>query len=166
MQMPELAFFVLTLPFAFWAAWSDLRDMKIRNRMNLALFAVFLVSGLLLLPLGDYLTRLGIAAAALVVGFVLNAIGKLGGGDAKFIAAFIPFIDPGRFSAFLMVLAMCLLAAVVVHRVAKRIPAITRATPHWVSWTRKSYFPMGLGLAPGFSLTLAIEAFNLPFGPG
>ncbi len=56
MHMPELAFFCLTLPFAFYAAWSDLRDMKIWNTMNIALFAVFLVSGIVLLPFSDYLT--------------------------------------------------------------------------------------------------------------
>jgi len=166
MQMPELAFFVLTLPFALWAAWTDMRDMKIRNWMNLSLFGVFLVSGLLLLPFQDYLLRIGIALIALIIGFVLNMTKHLGGGDAKFIAAFIPFIAPANLSLLLMVMAMCLLASVVVHRIARRIPAITGLAPHWVSWTRKSYFPMGLGLGPGFSLTLAAGAFNLIVGQG
>lgn len=165
MHMPELAFFCLTLPFAFWAAWSDLREMKIRNKLNLALFAVFLVSGILLLPFTDYLIRIGIAAAALAIGFALNALGKMGGGDVKFIAAFIPFIAPDDLVRFAMILSVCLLAAVATHRLLRAVPAVRRMTPNWESWTRKGYFPMGLGLAPGFSLTLAARAFNLPFGP-
>lgn len=163
---PELAFFVLTLPFAFWAAYSDLSTMKIRNKLNIGLFAVFVVSAPFLLPLTEVGLRLGIAALTLFVGFVLNSAGRLGGGDAKFVAAFIPFVDPGEMSVFFMFLAGCLLAATAVHWVARRIPAIKAMAPHWKSWTAQPYFPMGLGLAPAFSLYLASRAFNLPVGPG
>lgn len=162
---PELVFFFLTLPFAFWAAYSDLSTMKIRNKLNIALFVVFLVSAPFLLPWLDIAWRLGVAAVALFGGFVLNALGKLGGGDAKFIAAFIPFVNPGELSIFFMFLAGCLLAATAVHWIARRIPAVRAQAPHWKSWTAQPYFPMGLGLAPGFSLYLASRAFNLSFGP-
>lgn len=163
---PALAFLVLTLPFSLWAAWSDLSTMKIRNRFNLILFAVFLVSGLILLPLPEYGLRIAVAAAALVFGRVLFATGHFGGGDAKFIAAFIPFIDPTEFSRFAMIMAGCLLAAVLVHRVARQTPAIRNIAPQWQSWQPGKPFPMGLGLAAGFSATLAVEAFNLSFLPG
>ncbi|NNU81250.1 hypothetical protein HMH01_12465 [Halovulum dunhuangense] len=164
--MPELAFFLLTLPISFWAAWSDLSRMKISNRLNLILAAVFVVSGIVLLPLGDYGVRLGIGVAALLVGFVLNQAGQVGGGDAKFIAAFIPFVAPQDIAPFFFTLSLCLLAAVAVHRSARAIPAVRNLVPHWKSWHVGRRFPMGLGLAAGFSLFLAIRAFNLPFLQG
>lgn len=164
--MPELAFFFLTLPFCLWIAWTDLRFMKISNTVNLAVFGVFLVTGLFLLPLGDYGLRIGIAVIALIVGIVLNAMRAMGGGDAKFIAALIPFIDPSELVVFMFTLSVCLLAAVVVHRLGRALPPLRRATPDWVSWEKGRNFPMGLGLAGGLSFYLAIKAFNLPFGTG
>ncbi|WP_112321626.1 A24 family peptidase [Oceanibium sediminis] len=161
----DLVFFIVTLPFAFWAAYSDLSTMKIRNKLNIALFAVFVITAPFLLDWGDMAWRLGVAAIALFAGFVLNAMGRLGGGDAKFIAAFIPFVAPGEMSIFFMYLAGCLLAAVVVHWAARQVPAVRALAPDWKSWTARPYFPMGLGLAPAFSLYLAARAFNLSFVP-
>lgn len=160
MVLPEAVFFALTLPFCFYTAWSDLSSMRIANKLNIALFAVFLLSGLILLPFGDYASRIGIAAAALVVGFLLNATGQMGGGDAKFIAAAIPFVDPGDLGVAAFILSACLLAAVVTHRVARAIPAVRNLTPGWKSWMAKK-FPMGLGLAVGLSLYLLVRGFGL-----
>lgn len=164
--LPEAAFFVLTLPFSLWVAWSDLKFMRISNRLNMILFGVFLISGLILLPLEDYGLRVGIAVAALVIGFVINAIGLMGGGDAKYIAAFIAFIDPGELGEFFFVMSICLLTAVFVHRVARASKTMRRATPDWVSWQPEKRFPMGLGLSGGLSFYLALVGFNLPFAPG
>ncbi|MSU88397.1 hypothetical protein GE300_02045 [Rhodobacteraceae bacterium 2CG4] len=161
MVMPEAAFFFLTLPFAIWAAWGDLKRMKISNVFNLTLFGVFLVSGLFLVPLPEYGMRLAIGLAALVVGFVLNARGNLGGGDAKYIAAFLPFVRPEDLSVFFLVLAMCLLAALLVHRTARRTAWVRAQAPDWKSWTAQK-FPMGLGLSGALSFYLAMRAFSLP----
>lgn len=158
--MPDFAFFLITLPVTVWAAWSDLKYMKITNRLNLVLFALFLVSGLILLPLQEYAIRLGIGAIALLVGFILNARGNMGGGDAKYIAAFIPFVDPGEISVFFLILSACLLIAVAVHRTARRIPAIRAMAGDWKSWDEKRHFPMGLGLSAAFSFYLAVGGFN------
>lgn len=160
MTMPDAAFFFLTLPFSLWAAWGDLKRMKISNVFNLTLFAVFLVSGLILLPLSEYALRIGIGFAALVVGFVLNMRGNLGGGDAKYIAAFIPFVRPHDISLFFFILAFCLLAALVVHRAARAAPWVRAQAPDWKSWTAQK-FPMGLGLSGALSLYLAVRGFNL-----
>ena len=51
-----------------------------------------------------------------------------------------------------------LIAAFIVHRVAKRIPAVRRATPDWQSWERRD-FPMGLALGTGLAIYLALSAF-------
>lgn len=160
--MPELAFFLITLPFSLWAAWTDLSSMRISNRMNILLFCTFLVSGLIFLPLTELGLRIGIAFAALAIGFGLNAAGKLGGGDGKYIAAFIGFIDPREMSMFFFTLAVCLLAAVIVHRTLKRARPVRGLVPGWKSWTSNK-FPVGLGLSGALSLYLAMQAFNLPF---
>lgn len=160
MTMPDAAFFLLTLPFSLWAAWGDLKRMKITNVFNLSLFAVFLVSGLILLPLSEYALRIGIGFVALVVGFVLNARGNLGGGDAKYIAAFMPFIRPEDISLFFFILAFCLLAALLVHRAARATPWVRAQAPEWKSWTAQK-FPMGLGLSGALSLYLAVRGFSL-----
>jgi len=138
-------FLPFALPICIWVAWSDMKFMKIPNKAVLALLVVFVVVGLIALPLSDYPWRLLQFAVVLAVGFVLNMSGSLGAGDAKFAAAAASFIAPGDFSLVLYLLAAVLLAAVATHRVFRRIPAVRAATPEWVSWTHRK-FPMGLAL--------------------
>ena len=61
-----LWFLPFALPISIWVAWSDLKFMKIPNKAVYALLAVFLVVGLIALPLADYpwrlLHTLGLAA--------------------------------------------------------------------------------------------------------
>jgi prepilin peptidase CpaA len=81
---------VLTIfPFAMLVAASmDLFTMTIPNRISLALIAGFL----LLAPFvgmswGDFALHVGAAAALLVLGMGMFAMGWMGGGDAKLFAA-------------------------------------------------------------------------------
>ena len=160
----DYVLFVVALPFALWAAWGDLKSMRITNQLNILMFCAFLVTGLLVLPVQEYGIRVGIGVLALVIGFVLNAIGAMGGGDAKYIAAFMPFIAPPDIPYFFFLLALCLLAAVVVHKLAARIRPIKSAVPDWKSWQAGKKFPMGFALSGALILYLAIRAFNLPVG--
>jgi len=153
-----LWFLLPAAPICLWAAWSDLATMKIPNRAVLALAGVFAVVGLIVLPLPDYAWRWVALAVVLVAGFVLSSLGLLGAGDAKFAAAMAPFValpDAGR---FLMLLAAVTLAAFVLHRVARAMPAVRARTDHWVSWTRGRQFPMGLALGPALIFYLALAA--------
>lgn len=82
---------VVTLLFAaplMMAAYTDYSSMRIPNTVVLALMAAFFVS----LPLhwqgiGVLGEHLGMFASFLAVGFVFFALGWLGGGDAKLMAA-------------------------------------------------------------------------------
>jgi len=164
---PTFADFVLlvvALPFALWAAWGDLKSMRITNQLNMLLFCAFLVTGLLVLPVQEYGLRVGIGILALIIGFFLNAIGAMGGGDAKYIAAFMPFIAPPDIPYFFFLLALCLLAAVIIHKFAGRISAIRSVVPDWKSWQAGKKFPMGFALSGALILYLAVRAFNLPVG--
>ncbi len=159
-----LVFLVLTLPFCFYAAWSDLSRMRIPNKLNLWLFAVFLVSGILLLPIEDYGLRIAVALAALVIGFILNAAGVLGGGDAKFVAAMIPFVAIEHLYPFVMVFFGMMLAAFVTHRLFRAMPALRADTESWVSWGSGKKFPMGLALSGSLMFYLTCVAFfRFPF---
>ena len=143
------------LPICLYVAYTDLRDMKIKNEAVLALAGLFLILGLITLPLPEYGMRIAQMVGVLVIGIVLNAIGAVGAGDAKFVAAAAPFVPPQDGAVVLMVFCATLLAAFLTHRIAKYSP-LRRAAPHWESWDRKGDFPMGLALGPAFAIYLAL----------
>jgi prepilin peptidase CpaA len=134
------------LPICLWAAWSDMKFMKIPNKAVIALSVVFLAGGLFLLPFHDYLWALALLAIVLVIGFVMNFLNLLGAGDAKFAAAMAPYFVGADIPFVMALFAACLLGAYAGHRTMKHIGPFRRATPDWVSWTHRQ-FPMGLALA-------------------
>ncbi len=87
-MMLDLArLFVFPALMAFAAA-SDLFTMTISNRVSLALVAAFLVLAPLTgMGLEQILYHLGAAAIVLMVAFGCFAMGWMGGGDAKILAA-------------------------------------------------------------------------------
>ncbi|MEO1551554.1 MAG: prepilin peptidase [Pseudomonadota bacterium] len=152
-------FFLAALPLCLYGAWTDLSRMRLSNKLNLTLFAVFLVLGLLLLPFESYLWRMAAAAIAFAVGFFINALGLVGGGDAKFCAAGIPWIATEHLSPFIMVFFTMMLAAFITHRMFRAIPSVRRATGDWVSWDAGRKFPMGMALSGSLLFYLACVAF-------
>ena len=86
-----LWFLPFVLPICFYVAFTDLREMRITNQAVLALAGVFIIVGLIALPLPEYGWRLVQMMAVLVIGIVLNGAGAVGAGDAKFAAAAAPF---------------------------------------------------------------------------
>jgi prepilin peptidase CpaA len=71
-----------------FAAASDLFTMTISNRVSLALAAGFLALALLSgMGLYDILSHVGAGAAVLAAAFACFAMGWVGGGDAKIVAA-------------------------------------------------------------------------------
>lgn len=152
-----LWFLPFVLPICFWVAWSDLSRMKIPNNAVLALAGVFVVVGLVALPLADYPWRLVHLVVVLLIGIVLNAGGLVGAGDAKFAAAAAPFIPLGDLRFIFVIFAANLLAAVVAHRIAKYTP-LRRLAPNWESWDRGWDFPMGLSLGGSLAIYLVLGA--------
>jgi len=140
-----LWFLPFALPICIWVAWSDMKFMKIPNKAVMALVVVYLVIGLIALPLSEYPWRLLNLVVVLGIGFVLNMLGSIGAGDAKFAAAAAPFLAPGDFRILLYLFAAVLLAAVATHRGFRRIGAVRALAPDWASWQRND-FPMGLAL--------------------
>ena len=110
-------------------------------------------------PLADYPWRLLQLVVVLVIGFVLNLIGMVGAGDAKFAAAMAPFVPLADATVFFFLLAAVAMAAFATHRGFRALPAFRSLTGDWVSWTRWD-FPMGLPLGASLAFYLVIAAVS------
>ena len=154
-------FLPVSILLGLWVAWSDMKFMKIPNKAVLATMAAYLVIGPLALPLNLWLWGWALGAIVLVIGFLANAAGLVGAGDAKFAAAMAPFFVGGDVRFVFVLFAATLLGAFAAHRGLGRIPAFRAATTDWESWNVRD-FPMGLALAGTmifyFLLALLISA--------
>ena len=141
-----VVFLPFVLPIAIWVAWSDMARMKIPNKAVMAMAALWPLLGWIVFPWQIWLIGFAIMAIVLVAGFIGNAAGLFGAGDAKFAAAMAPIFTMGDPMFIATLYAICSLGAFGVHRGMRQVPAIRRATPDWKSWTHNK-FPMGLALA-------------------
>ncbi|MCX8508727.1 MAG: prepilin peptidase [Rhodobacteraceae bacterium] len=162
-----LALLIGALPICAWIFFSDLKRMKIPNRANGALILVFLVVGFLTFPFDAFAWRWMNLVVVLAIGFMLNAAGVMGAGDAKFAAAAAPFFRPADCNWVLLMLAAFLLGALAAHRILRAIPAVIAATPDWASWKRsenrwwRERLPAGIALTGTLVAYLIIMAFEL-----
>src|SRR5690554_348684 len=80
---------LLIFPFCMvFAAVSDLISMTIANHVSLLLVGAFLLFALVIgMPLAVIAMHVAAGAAVLAIAFALFAIGGMGGGDAKLMAA-------------------------------------------------------------------------------
>ncbi len=153
-------FGLFSLPVCLWVAYTDLSQMKIRNTAVLALFAIFVVAGLFVLPFAEYLWRYVNFAVVLALGFGLASIRALGAGDAKFAAAMAPFVAWADIAEVLVIFAALLILTLVAHRTARLVPAIRNLAPGWKSWSEPKDFPMGITLGAAHLTYLAVAAFR------
>lgn len=153
-------FLPFVVPLCFYVAFTDLARMKITNQAVVALALVFVVIGPFAMPSLDiYLWRLAQLAIMLILGILLNAVGAMGAGDAKFIAAAAPYIALPDLRLVMALLAASLLAAFVTHRIA-RASGLRNLAPHWTSWDQGKKFPMGLALGMALTLYLILGALK------
>ncbi len=155
-----LWFLVPSLPVALWIAWSDLKFMKITNRAVLVMAAVFVVFGLIALPLSVWAWQLVQMVVVLVLGILVHALRLVGGGDAKYAAAIAPFVAFPDLRDVLLLFAAMVLSALFFHRLFSRIPAVRRLTADWKSWDAGKDFPMGLALSGTLITYLLLAAIG------
>lgn len=151
-------FLPFVLPICLYVIYTDISRMKITNVANLALAGVFVVVGLIVLPFDAYLWRLAAMVIVLIAGIVLNAVGAMGAGDSKFLAAAAPYIALGDLNLLTWLFMAVLLAAFVTHRGIKHTP-LRQLAPDWTSWEQGKKFPMGLALGTALSLYLGLGLF-------
>jgi len=93
------------------AAWQDLRTLLIADGISIAIIAVFAVwalTGLCVgdLPLSDVAWSVACAAALFAVGAAAFAVGGIGGGDVKLLAAASLFAGPSLLLEYGLVTAL------------------------------------------------------------
>lgn len=159
MTLEPTIFFLIALPFSIWAAYSDLKYMRIPNVLVLAMGACFVIAALVLLPLDVFLWRLAVGAITLAVGFLLFAIGGLGGGDAKFAAIMVLFVPTANLTFFVFTLAVMSLAGIMTHRMMRKLPFAEPVVSTWKSWSAGGNFPMGFPMAGALVFYLGYKAF-------
>lgn len=150
MLQPSGAMILLipVLPIAIWAALSDLKRMKIPNASVLAMAAVWPLLGWYVSPtLTVWAWGFALMAIVFVAGFLMYLTGTFGAGDAKFAAAMAGLFTGGDIGEILLIIFVCMIGALVVHRLLRSIPWVRHATPDWESWTKRRYFPFGLALS-------------------
>jgi len=138
---------VPVVPIAIWAAVSDLKRMKIPNTSVLAMAAIWPLIGWYLVPMPSWLWGFAIMAVVFVLGFLMYLTGTFGAGDAKFAAAMAGMFVGGDIGEILLIIFVCMVGALFVHRVLRSLPFVRNATPNWESWERRRYFPFGLALS-------------------
>ncbi|MEE9454837.1 MAG: prepilin peptidase [Paracoccaceae bacterium] len=153
------ALLAVATPFCLWATWTDLKYMLIPNILVIIMAAAFMIIAPIFLPFDVYLWRILAGAIVLTVGFILFSIGGLGGGDAKFAAAMIMFVDQTMFIPFLLTFALFTLLAVILHKLIKFLPFARPITSSWESWTNRKKFPLGFGMGGALITFLAQQAF-------
>lgn len=155
---------LIFLPFAlvigFWVTWKDLATMKIPNASVLALAAVWLVLGPLLMPWQDWLWGWGFAAITFALGLVCYLVMGVGAGDVKFATVIAPFFVGANLLFSLKLIAACMIGGLVCHQIAQRLPLIRKATPNWKSWEVGRVMPFGLCLSGILILHLAVAAMQ------
>ncbi|MFG5383852.1 prepilin peptidase [Yoonia sp. R2-816] len=138
-------FLPAVIPIAIYVSWSDMSSMKITNKSVMALVIVYAILGPFAFGLPMYLWQWLHLPVMLAVCILLWAARVMGAGDAKFIAAAAPMLAVADLDLILRVFAACLIASLIVHRLAKHTP-IRAQVPHWKSWEDKR-FPKGLPLS-------------------
>lgn len=89
-----------------WAAWSDLRDYIIPNKISIAIAAIYpahvIATGAVEIVPGALMA----AAAVFAAGFALFAFRIAGGGDVKLMTAAALWAGPGQIFEFLFMTAL------------------------------------------------------------
>jgi prepilin peptidase CpaA len=141
--------------------------MKIKNLAVLAMLAIFVVVGPMLLPLGDYAWRYAHFAVVLAIGYLMSAGLGFGAGDMKYMAAVAPFVPVADLGAIAMLFLLWSVILLVLFWLARRSDALRMAAPGWVWLTdtaeraggvRKLKTPFGVALAPTVTTYFALAA--------
>lgn len=159
------------------AAWLDVRTGRIPNALTVTGLAVALA--LRALPgAGPILPGLGGAGIALAVGLPLFALGGLGGGDVKLLAAVGAFLGPERLVTALLAAGVAggVLAVAVALRRGVLLPALLGTRNLLARWAtlgrageRRSFGSPGAVTVP-YGVAIAVGAvagwFLPPLGGG
>ncbi|RKQ72071.1 prepilin peptidase CpaA [Litorimonas taeanensis] len=158
--MPFVIFFSFSLCM-LWAAITDASNMKISNRNSLAVVALFIIaipfSWTGLPDLGEHLL---VGLTVFAAGFIMFALGWLGGGDAKLLAAtslWWTWADVFTYILWVGIIGGVLAALLLVGR---KYAPVSIATSSWGYglFKEEKQMPYGLALAAAALITLPDSA--------
>ena len=147
------AFPVLMIAAALW----DVVTMTIPNRISLLLVPAFFAAALLARLSPEAIAwHAGVGVAALIVMAGCFAMGWLGGGDAKLLAAASLWVGPGAAIWFVFATALAGGALALALLLVRATPWLYGRGPEWLRrlLTPKGAIPYGVAIAAG-----AIAAF-------
>lgn len=168
MELAALMMLSLLPALVIAAGLKDLTTMTIPNWISAALLAGFLPAALLVgLGPTQIAAHLGVAVAALAVGAGLFALGWLGGGDAKLMAAASLWLGLGGTFHFVLWTALVggLFSLLLLTARSRAIPALAGA-PAWLTrlLEPKGDIPYGVAIAGGaliaFPSSMLVTAFS------
>jgi prepilin peptidase CpaA len=141
---PAWGYFILVVTSAvlFRAAWTDLREYKIRNELILALAGLFVLYTVLTGGWADLKWDVLFAAVMFVVMLVFYSIGWLGGGDVKILT--VAFLWTGSSGALPFAILLSFFSGV--HALAARLG--------WVESRVTSSGRRGIPFAPSVAAAL------------
>lgn len=142
-----------------WAALSDGRTLTIPNRLCLAVALLYITRLPVVGPV-DWAIGIGLGLGGLLAGFIAFERGWIGGGDAKLIAAVLPWAGITEAGGFLLVTALAggVLALVILAR--HRGPFLLRMMTGRALFTEAAKGD-GAGAIPGLPYGIAIATGGL-----
>ena len=131
-------------PVLLIAAASDLRELRIPNKLSLVALAIF-AGCAPLLSVDDILMRLLAAGLVFGVCFLLFALRILAGGDVKLLSVLMLFIPTPSLLLFGYVFSGSMLIGVLLIVFIRKYPIPQVQT--WASVQQENALPMGISIA-------------------
>lgn len=141
--MTQLGLLIIA-PILVYAAYSDLRWLRIPNGVSLLMLAIFALVAMTL-PWSELMWRTSIGATIFVIGLVLFAARLIGAGDVKLLSALLLFVPSSHTLPFFQLFSVSLLLGVAFISVCRRLPQLQ--TLGWRSVDTPRSFPMGISIA-------------------
>lgn len=149
---------VAYVALVLYGAWTDMRELRIPNRVSLALLVAFLGMAVsVAMPMEIIAWHLGAGVLTLVVGFTLFAFGYFGGGDAKLMAACALWV--GWEQLYIFVFAVVIVGGVL----SLLVVLLRQGLGMWPDWlvrnaeglfTPNKAVPYGIAIAIGAMIVL------------
>lgn len=137
--------------FALWGAYTDIRFRRLSNLLCLLTLIAGLAFGYALHDLQWVGLSLLHALAALVIGMLLFRFGIVGGGDAKYFAAFAAWLPVSLFFYQTLLISLAGVLVVLLSFTYRRLAGKPMAGMH--SKDKSHTIPYGVAIAAGALLT-------------
>jgi prepilin peptidase CpaA len=142
---------ILFAGLMLWAAFTDVRTRTIANWIPLVILGLGVARWLFPFDGGALVWALIAGFIALAMGFALFAMGWIGGGDAKLIAAAVVWIGQDAAAVFLVAMGLVGLGLAIWQVMSRRFKTLEEQKD------KKATLPYGVAVAAGALLALPLS---------